>query len=200
MDNMEIYNKGREVPTGAKRTIAAGKLAGFTDINPMWRIQKLTELFGTCGFGWYTEIMEHWTEKGEDGRTAVFVLVHLYVKNGDTWSNPIVGIGGSTLVNIFKGRQETSDEAYKMAYTDAISVACKALGIGADVYWQEGSTKYTTERANNEEETICPQCGKVSPSVTLRSGRRLAGADVIKKYGHCVECEKKGRELNNGAE
>lgn len=29
-----------------------------------------------------------------------------------------------------------------MALTDAISVACKALGIGADVYWDKDSTKY----------------------------------------------------------
>ena len=36
----------------------------------------------------------------------------------------------------------TSDEAYKMALTDALSVACKALGMGADVYWH-GGTKYT---------------------------------------------------------
>ena len=36
----------------------------------------------------------------------------------------------------------TSDECFKMALTDAISVACKALGIGADVYWDKDSTKY----------------------------------------------------------
>ncbi len=36
----------------------------------------------------------------------------------------------------------TSDECYKMAYTDAISVCCKQLGFGADVYWQKDRTKY----------------------------------------------------------
>lgn len=35
-----------------------------------------------------------------------------------------------------------SDECYKMATTDAISVACKQLGIGADVYWDSDRTKY----------------------------------------------------------
>ena len=30
-----------------------------------------------------------------------------------------------------------------MAYTDAISVACKSLGMGADVYW--GDSKYPTQ-------------------------------------------------------
>ena len=30
-----------------------------------------------------------------------------------------------------------------MALTDAISVSCKALGVGADVYWDKDDTKYT---------------------------------------------------------
>ena len=50
-----------------KKTIKGGKLSGFTDINPMWRIQKLTELFGVCGVGWYTEIKRIWAEEGKDG-------------------------------------------------------------------------------------------------------------------------------------
>ncbi|HCC35130.1 MAG TPA: hypothetical protein DEQ02_05645 [Ruminococcaceae bacterium] len=36
-----------------------------------------------------------------------------------------------------------SDECFKMALTDAISVSCKALGFGADVYWDKDRTKYS---------------------------------------------------------
>lgn len=42
-----------------------------------------------------------------------------------------------------KNGMYTSDEAYKMAYTDAISVACKSLGMAADVYYANDCTKYT---------------------------------------------------------
>ena len=42
-----------------------------------------------------------------------------------------------------KSGEYVSDECYKMATTDAISVACKQLGIGADVYWDADKTKYT---------------------------------------------------------
>lgn len=49
MTNLEIYEKSRTVPKEAKKSIAGGKLKGKTDINPMWRIKKLTELFGPCG-------------------------------------------------------------------------------------------------------------------------------------------------------
>lgn len=55
-DNMRIYNAVREVPKEAQKPITAGRLKGMTDINPMWRIKKLTELFGPCGVGWcYSE-------------------------------------------------------------------------------------------------------------------------------------------------
>ena len=56
MDNLKIYNSVREVPEEAKKLIQAGNIKGFTDINPMWRIKTLTEQFGPCGFGWYSEI------------------------------------------------------------------------------------------------------------------------------------------------
>lgn len=46
MDKMTIYEQCREVPKDAQKPIAAGRLKGKTDINPMWRIKKLTELFG----------------------------------------------------------------------------------------------------------------------------------------------------------
>ena len=152
MDNMDLYNRFREVPPEAKKTIQAGKLRGFTDVNPMWRIKKLTEAFGPCGFGWYTEITNKWIEKGGDGRTSAFIEINLYVKDGEEWSKPIIGVGGSMFTNIFKGSLETSDEAFKMAYTDAISIACKALGMGADVYFEKDRTKYgLTDEATEDK-------------------------------------------------
>ena len=63
MNNMEIYEKVRKVPEEAKKTIGAGRLKGMTDINPMWRIKMLTELFGVCGIGWYYECTKQWIDK-----------------------------------------------------------------------------------------------------------------------------------------
>ena len=142
MENMEIYNKVREVPEEAKKTITGGRLKGFTDINPMWRIQTLTELFGPCGLGWYYETVRQWIETSPNGEAIANVTLNLYVKYGEEWSKPISGIGGSRFVSSDKGGTFVSDECFKMATTDAISVACKNLGIGADVYWSQGRTKY----------------------------------------------------------
>lgn len=51
MGNLDIYNVVRSVPSEAQKPILAGRLKGMTDVNPMWRIKTLTELFGACGFG-----------------------------------------------------------------------------------------------------------------------------------------------------
>lgn len=143
MNNLDIYEKVREVPESAQKKIAAGRIKGFTDINPMWRIKILTEQFGPCGIGWYYTIEEKWTERQETGEIITNILINLYVKIGDDWSKPIQGIGGSMQVSKESKGLYVSDESYKMALTDAISVACKALGVGANVYWQSDRTKYS---------------------------------------------------------
>ena len=67
---MEIYNKVREVPKEAQKTIRGGRLKGMTDINPMWRIKTLTEQFGPCGFGWKYVITKQWLENGTNGEIS----------------------------------------------------------------------------------------------------------------------------------
>lgn len=142
MEKMEIYNRVRQVPDEAKKAISAGRLKGMTDINPMWRIKKLTEEFGPCGIGWWTKVTDRWTETIGD-ETCAFVDLELYIKVGDEWSKPITGSGGSKLATKERSGIYVSDECYKMAETDALSVACKKLGIGADVYFSADRTKYS---------------------------------------------------------
>lgn len=142
MEKMDIYNRVRSVPDEAKKAISAGRLKGMTDINPLWRIKKLTEEFGPCGIGWWTKVTDRWTETVGD-ETCAFVDLELYIKVGDEWSKPITGSGGSKLATKERSGVYVSDECYKMAETDALSVACKKLGIGADVYFSADRTKYS---------------------------------------------------------
>ena len=139
---MDIYNRSRECPKTALREIQSGRLKGKSDINPMWRIKKLTELFGPCGIGWKYTIDKQWTETCSTGEIAAFVNISLYYKYDGQWSEAIIGTGGSSFVAAEKSGLHLSDECYNMALTDAISVACKALGVAADVYWNMDATKY----------------------------------------------------------
>ena len=146
MEKMTIYEQVKTCPQNALKPIMAGRLKGKSDINPMWRIKALTELFGACGIGWYYEIDRQWTEQGANGEIAAYCNISLYIKQGENWSKPIKGTGGSMFVASERNGLYTSDECYKMALTDAISVACKALGFAADVYWQADCTKYDQMR------------------------------------------------------
>ena len=134
-DNLKFWNQMATAPPWALRTIERGRLAGKTDINPQWRFQAMTETFGPCGQGWKYSIDKTWTEPGSDGQVMVFVQVSLqYIKETGAWSDPIPGIGGSMLVSKESRGLHSSDEGYKMALTDALSVAMKALGMAAKVY------------------------------------------------------------------
>lgn len=136
MDNMEIYEKVRSVPESACKAFSNGRFSG-TDINPMWRIKALTEVFGPAGLGWYYDVVSERAETYKDNVIAI-VDIKLYVKYDGEWSKPIYGTGG----NVLQRGNTVSDEGYKMALTDALSVAAKALGVGADVYFSKDKTKY----------------------------------------------------------
>lgn len=193
MNNMDLYNRLRKVPEEAKRPISAGRLKGFTDINPMWRLKVLTEVFGPCGFGWWYEITDKRMETHGD-EVRVFVDIALfYVVDGKT-SMPVVGTGGASFVTTEKNGPYVSDECFKMALTDAISVAAKSLGVGADVYYDKDRDKYTTDtetateskkEAKTEKQYTCSLCFK---DIT-----KAEAEYSWKKFNRvlCRECQKK---------
>nr|DAI02755.1 MAG TPA: DNA repair protein-like protein [Caudoviricetes sp.] len=186
MDNLTIYNEVRSVPDSAKRRIEAGRLKGKTDINPMWRIKALTETFGPCGFGWKYVITDKRLEQSANGEIAAFLDIDLFVKADGVWSDAIPGTGGSAFVAKEKNGPYTSDECFKMALTDAISVACKALGFGADVYWDADKSKYDKPESKQEAAVLCECCGL--PIKPVKCGDRVYPTNeivenAVKKYG-----------------
>lgn len=187
--NLMIYEATRKVPDNAKKPITAGRLKGKTDINPMWRIKVLTEQFGPCGIGWYYETIRKWIEESEK-EAAAFVDIKLYIKVDGEWSKPIEGTGGSMFKALGRGGLYTSDECFKMATTDAISVACKQLGIGADIYWGADSTKYTKYTEPNQEEAPISDDGdKPADEAKLKTIE-----SICKKHGFTPEamCKSNG--------
>ena len=165
-ENLRLWEKVRDVPKEATKPILGGRLKGKTDINPMWRIKVLTESFGICGFGWYPKIIKSWIESSpQTDEISAFVEIELYIKDTaiDQWGC-ISATGGSSFVAQEKNGPYMSDECFKMAYTDAISVACKMLGIGADVYWSEDPTKYNKTEQQNKDTQVKPPADKMAPT------------------------------------
>jgi hypothetical protein len=145
-------------------------------------------------------MVKQWTEPSQESEISAFVNINLYVKHNGEWSEPIPGTGGSSLMTKEKNGLYTNDECYKMALTDAISVACKALGVGADIYWGQDSTKYAKnennkpedkqQKNNKSEPIICADCGKEVTPVNFTNGQVWKPDDVkaysLKEYGRCM--------------
>ena len=186
MENMWLYEKYRKVPDNALKPFDNGKFKG-TDINTMWRIKCLTEEFGPCGIGWYFDILKLWEVAGQNGELMCFAEIKLYIKVEGEWSKGISATGGSKLISYVQSKQyhTNSDEGYKMAITDALGVACKYLGFGADVYWANDKTKYT------ENEYIKPQVKPIqnTPKTPPKTDDKpkvvqtITKTELIQKYG-----------------
>lgn len=195
MENMQIYNDVKTVPENAKKSIQGGRLKGKTDINPMWRIKILTKMFGPCGIGWYYKVTKQWTEVCGN-EVCAFVNIELFIKVDGEWSQPIFGTGGNMLAQNEKGGIYVSDECFKMATTDALSVACKQLGIGADVYFSSNRTKYDKQPQvdSGAEKTINQQMiDEISKEID-RTGidvRRIIGTYGKKKIEELTEANYK---------
>ena len=188
MDAMEIYNKLSHPPENMLRKITGGKLSGKTDINPQWRYRAMTETFGVVGTGWKYEVMRLWTETGAGGEVLGFAQVAVYVKTGDTWGDPIIGVGGSKLVQLEKGQLVSNDEGFKMAITDAFSTSLKMLGVAAAIYegrWD--GTRYTDspEPSNSE-----PQAQR-QPNTPQKQQAQAAPQEFTPKGGEATPDERK---------
>lgn len=198
MENMDLYALAKSVPSEAKKTISAGRLKGFTDINPMWRIKRLTEMFGPCGIGWWYTITDKRLEEGKEGEIRAFVDIDLfYTWNGQT-SKAVPGTGGSSFVTQEKNGAYVSDECFKMALTDAISVAAKSIGVGADVYYDKDRDKYTMpeETPAKSSEKASPAKSKATPAPATQSTAEAPTAATAPQipapapdgYWYCSEC------------
>lgn len=196
---MDIFNALRSPPDRALEVISGGRQKGYTSIEPMWRLEALTQCFGPCGTGWKYEIVRQWLDPGADGEVMAFCNINLYYKQDGEWSGPIPGTGGSSFVAMEKNGLYTNKECYKMALTDAISVACKALGMAADVYW--GNEKKDPSRSRQQGSSrapVCQACGKEIVRVRGETDGRVRTPNQIvdfslQHYGKilCFQCQKK---------
>lgn len=183
MSNLEIWDKVKRPPKDALKTIKGGRLKGMTDINPQWRYKILTELFGPCGKRWGYEIKRLWLEPALDEIVAFAeIVLWYYDSNNDSLKN-IPGIGGSKFVAKESSGLRANDEAFKMAVTDALSVACKMLGIGADVY----SGRWDGSKYNDPVEGLTPKQVEKITSLIKETGAdeakflKYMGAESIEK-------------------
>jgi hypothetical protein len=186
MANLDFWSKVKQPPATALKQIAGGRLKNMTDINPQWRYEALTEHFGMCGVGWKWEIVELWAQDLENKEIMAHAKIHLYVKVDGQWSDPIPGIGGNKLVEKEKEGYHVSDEGYKMAVTDALSVAAKMLGIGSDIYmgrWDGSKYKDAEDRQaqSDRQRSKDADRGEGASRTAARGGDPASFGDIVEQ-------------------
>lgn len=181
-NSMEYWNALKQPPPSALKTITGGRLSGMTDIKPQWRYQAMTEQFGMCGIGWKYIIDRQWVEES-DGQKMAFCNVDLFVKVDGEWSDAIPGTGGSMIVSKEKSGLHASDEGFKMALTDALSVAMTRIGVASDIYMGNwNGLKYKSEQMNTPIDDTHRQ-EVVAKLKEAFSGDGPAVADWLKDHG-----------------
>lgn len=128
-DNLELWNAVSRVPPEHLKGFTRGGGFKGTAIKPMWSIKAMTEHFGPCGQGWGVHEPK-FTIHPAGVETLVFCTVGVWYKD----NAPIYGVGGDKVVAQFSSGIKPDDEAFKKAYTDALTNALKLLGVGADIH------------------------------------------------------------------
>lgn len=175
--NMRFYVQVQNTPKDAQKPFSNGRFNG-TDVNPMYRIKMLTMMFGPVGQGWWTEDEQYTMVPCEaTGEVAVFCTLKLFYRDPDTHeiSKGVSGVGGNKFLVSQKSGKYCNDEAYKMAYTDAVSIACKALGFSHDIYYQNDRTNYTMYNDNQPDQQGTQQ------AVNIHSASSVELIDKIAK-------------------
>lgn len=178
-ENTALWDKlGKTDPAHTKSFQRGGGFRG-TAIKPMWSYRRMTEEFGPCGVGWGINKPEFQVvPSGEE--ILVFCTVSIwYVADGvmeakfrDTISE-VYGVGGDKVAGKNKNGVQTDDEAFKKAFTDAVTNALKLIGVGADVHMgMFDDSKYVntlkTEFAEQKTELPPPANDKPKSSAQLK--------------------------------
>jgi hypothetical protein len=134
-ENTKLWdNLGRTDPAHTKQFKRGGGFSG-TAIKPMWSYRRMTEEFGPCGLGWGVGEPAFQVVPGPEGEVLVYCTASVwYTYAPGERQRTVYGVGGDKVVNKFSSGLKSDDEAFKKAFTDAVTNALKLIGVGADVH------------------------------------------------------------------
>jgi hypothetical protein len=105
-----------------------------TAIAALYSVQRMTEHFGPVGLGWGITAPKYTTVTA-GLEMLVYCEVGVWYRDGDGQRSEVFpGIGGDYIVSDGQKGPKTDDEAFKKAFTDALTNALKLLGMSGDVY------------------------------------------------------------------
>lgn len=162
----ELWDRlGKTDPAHTKGFTRGGGFRG-TAIKPMWSYRRMTEEFGPCGIGWGVNEPSFQVVPAGD-EIMVFCTVSAWHTSPE---NVVYGVGGDKVVVKQSSGLRSDDEAFKKAFTDAVTNALKLIGVGADVHMGRfDDSKYVREIT----EEFAASAAKESEAVAVKSSAQL---------------------------
>lgn len=199
-DNLEIWNKLKA--TDPKHTKAFKRAGGFTGtaVKPIYSVQKMTEEFGPVGIGWGMTEPKFKIVPGVNQEVMVYCTLGVWLKASfaDGGGGIFYGVGGDKIVSHVRAneqykrpeRWENDDEAFKKAFTDALTNAMKHLGMSADVHMGLfDDSKYVQEREREERAQEAPSEPVQPLPVPAKTGLKDTAQRAL--WGRLVDATRK---------
>ncbi|AWJ88889.1 hypothetical protein Sp245p_03345 [Azospirillum baldaniorum] len=192
-DNLTIWKKLER--TDPKATKPFQKSGGFkgTQIDPTYRLQLMTEVFGPVGQGWgyveddlkishdmaFSKVRVWYVPAGADAAVWPEGWRETYPANA-RWTGP--QWGGTEMMPERGGKPKPTDECLKMSITDALGKCLLQLGLAADIYMgQFDDSKY-------REESEAYFAAKSNPELQPAAIAAFE-ADVKKRLDACLDLD-----------
>jgi len=171
MANTDLWDRlGKTDPKHTKGFKRAGGFSG-TAIKPIYSYRRMTEEYGPCGIGWGVGEPSFQTVPAPEGEVLVYCTVSIW--HGDR-ANIVFGVGGDKAVIKQSSGLRSDDEAFKKAFTDAVTNALKLIGVAADVHMGLFEDNKYVNEIRQEFSTPAPK--RANPHVT-RPEDVLEGTD-----------------------
>jgi hypothetical protein len=119
--NKEIWNLMKVTDPRFTKEVTFGR--GFTSIDPMYQIGKMTEIFGPVGHGWGYNVQYHYAD------TYIAAEVKVWTHDKKHCYGPVC-----SMLPLVNSKGKFDDEAGKKVMTDALTKAFSHLGMSADVF------------------------------------------------------------------
>jgi hypothetical protein len=131
MSKTELWDRlGKTDPSQTKQFQRAGGFRG-TAVKPIWSFRRMTEEFGPCGVGWGVGEPRFEMVHATEGEVLVYCTASVWHGSKE---NIVYGVGGDKAVGKNRNGLMPDDEAFKKAFTDAVTNALKLIGVAADVH------------------------------------------------------------------
>jgi hypothetical protein len=173
MSNTKLWNELFATDPKHTKKVSFGR--GFTAIDPMWQIKRMTEVFGSVGEGWGYEVSD---PIPVDNKTIGVKITMWHTDKNNKWCHY-----GQASLYTDKNQSKPDIDCLKKATTDGMTKCFSILGLSADVflgmfddvkYVEEQTNKIKAEQEKDKVAVIIDNIMECKDATSLEAQKELA--------------------------